>query len=85
MIEATRDPMVVAATRLEAAVERLADRLTEVLSRTRPAEQAEMVPQAEVLALAERLDDAIARLRVAVAEELRGGAAEEPPGEGEEE
>ena len=61
-----------AAARLEAAVETLIARL-EPPARPRPpmAEGSDMVPRAEVAAMAERLDATIARLRRALAEELR--------------
>lgn len=68
MSDGARDPVAAAAARLEAAVERLAENL----SRPRAlAEDAEAVPRAEVAAMAERLDATIARLRAALAEELR--------------
>lgn len=66
MSDSARDPLAQAAARLEAAVERLA----EALSRPHPDEE-DMVPRAEVAALAERLDATIARLRGAIAEEMR--------------
>lgn len=70
----TTDPVMQAAARLEAAVERLAEVLGAVLA-DRPADGsaagAEGVPRAEVAALAERLDSTITRLRGALAEELR--------------
>ena len=60
--------MALAAARLEAAVERLA----EVLVRPQPpADDGDTVPRAEVAAMAERLDATIARLRAALADELR--------------
>jgi hypothetical protein len=63
------DPLVQAAARLEAAVERLADALGAALDGAdRPADA---VPRAEVSALAERLDATISRLRGALAEDLR--------------
>jgi len=59
-----------AAARLERAVEMLAM----ALSRPRTFdEDSDMVPRAEVAAMAERLDATIARLRLALAEELRAG------------
>jgi hypothetical protein len=68
------DPVVQAAARLEAAVERLAEALGGALA-ARGAETsahaADMVPRAEVAALAQRLDSTITRLRGALAEELR--------------
>lgn len=75
MSEDVRDPVAMAAARLESAVEALVT----VLSRPRPmaapgaGDEAEMVPRAEVAAMAERLDATIARLRLALAEELRAG------------
>jgi hypothetical protein len=72
MSENARDPVALAAARLESAVETL----VAALSRPRPvAEEAEglhdSVPRSEVAAMAERLDATIARLRQALAEELR--------------
>lgn len=68
--------MAMAASRLESAVEALA----EVLMRVRPAGEEgdlqDMVPRAEVAAMAERLDATIARLRLALAEEMRAGERE---------
>ncbi|NOG68860.1 hypothetical protein [Roseicella sp. DB1501] len=76
MSEDPRDPVTMATARLESAVETL----VAALSRPRPpVEEGEMVPRAEVAAMAERLDATIARLRLALAEELRGGEA--PMGE----
>ncbi|MDO9707780.1 hypothetical protein [Paracraurococcus lichenis] len=73
MSDAAKDPVALAAARLESAVEMLVT----VLSRPRPAPaEADMVPRAEVAAMAERLDATIARLRVALAEELRSGERE---------
>ena len=64
------DPVAIATARLESAVEKLVS----ALSRPRPpAEEGETVPRAEVAAMAERLDATIARLRLALAEELRAG------------
>ena len=84
MADSNTDPVALAATRLEAAVERLA----EVLAR-RNAEAsqaallatplasleatADMVPRAEVIALAEKLDETIARLRAAIGEASEDG------------
>ncbi|TDH60161.1 hypothetical protein E2C06_23305 [Dankookia rubra] len=74
MSEDSRDPVAMAAARLESAVEALVG----ALSRPRPmaapprGDDADMVPRAEVAAMAERLDATIARLRLALAEELRG-------------
>jgi hypothetical protein len=78
MSEDVRDPVAMAAARLESAVEALVT----ALSRPRPSvaplqgDEADMVPRAEVAAMAERLDATIARLRLALAEELR--TAENP-------
>jgi hypothetical protein len=81
MSDEARDPVAMAAARLESAVEALVT----VLSRPRPVAEDgdlapdmvhDMVPRAEVAAMAERLDATIARLRQALAEELRAG---EPP------
>ncbi|MBK1661149.1 hypothetical protein [Paracraurococcus ruber] len=73
MSDAASNPVALAAARLETAVEKLA----EALSRPRPAaEETDMVPRAEVAAMAERLDATIARLRLALAEELRAGERE---------
>ena len=72
MSEDGADPLAMAAVRLEAAVERLADALGPVLRRVTEAEMdAEGVPRAEVAALAARLDQTIMRLRGALADELR--------------
>ncbi len=66
------DPVGQAAARLEAAVERLA----ESLARPRPGPE-DMIPRAEVAAIAERLDATVARLRAAIAaEEFRHGEEE---------
>ncbi len=77
MSDEARDPVALAAARLESAVEALVT----VLSRPRPmAEESDlpqdMVPRAEVAAMAERLDATIARLRQALAEELRTGESQ---------
>lgn len=73
MSDAAKDPVALAAARLEFAVEKL----VAVLGRPRPpAEDADTVPRAEVAAMAERLDATIARLRVALAEEMRAGERE---------
>ena len=84
MSEAVRDPVAMAAARLESAVEAL----VAALSRPRPVaaalpgDEADMVPRAEVAAMAERLDTTIARLRLALAEELRAGDRDaDQPGE----
>lgn len=74
MSDSAKDPVAEAAARLEAAV----DRLAQALARPRPRPDVEdMVPRAEVAAIAERLDATIARLRGAIAEELRRAAAPE--------
>jgi hypothetical protein len=72
MSENARDPVAMAAARLEAAVERLAEALARPRSdgHGHGHEDSEMVPRAEVAAMAERLDSTIARLRGALAEEL---------------
>jgi hypothetical protein len=72
MSDNARDPVAMAAARLESAVERLAEALTRPRS---VAEEGDTVPRAEVAAMAERLDATIARLRAALAEELRAGEA----------
>jgi hypothetical protein len=68
MSDGAADPVILAAARLEAAVERLAA----ALARTRPPE--DMVPRAEVDALTTRLEATIARLKAA----LRDQVEEEP-------
>jgi hypothetical protein len=79
---AATDPVGQAAARLEAAVERLADAFAVLLADRRSSGDAardglggaaleDMVPRAEVAALADRLDATVARLRGALAEELR--------------
>lgn len=69
------DPVAEAAARLEAAVERLAEALGTAFAGRRAGEEGaaegDMVPRAEVAALADRLDATVARLRGALAEELR--------------
>ena len=73
------DPVGEAAARLEAAVERfaeafatfLADRGGAASPGSGPASIEELIPRAEVAALADRLDATVARLRGALAEELR--------------
>ncbi len=69
------DPVAEAAARLEAAVERLAEALGTAFAARRAGEEGaaegDMVPRAEVAALADRLDATVARLRGALAEELR--------------
>jgi hypothetical protein len=77
MSDGARDPVSMAAARLEAAVERLARSVANarVLAGD-TAEEGDMVPRSEVAALAERLDATIARLRIALAEELRSQVGE---------
>ncbi|MBY0329700.1 MAG: hypothetical protein K2X49_03380 [Acetobacteraceae bacterium] len=77
------DPLMQAAARLEAAVERLAEALGADLAEraARAAADgsdgaADMVPRTEVAALADRLDTTINRLRGALAEELRRAEGE---------
>jgi hypothetical protein len=78
MSDDARNPVAMAAARLESAVEKL----VAALSRPRPpAEEGDMIPRAEVAAMAERLDATIARLRLALAEELRNGEQHEQQGE----
>ena len=67
-----RDPLTVAATRLEAAIERLAASLARPRApqdMLRPGAAADMVPRAEVEALTLRLEATIARLKAALAEQ----------------
>lgn len=72
MSDGTGDPLMQAAARLEAAVERLAQALPAALARAHAApDQSDMVPRAEVAALAARLDATIARLRTAMQDEFR--------------
>lgn len=74
MSEHGADPLAMAAARLEAAVERLADALGAALHRRAEADadlEPGGVPKAEVAALAARLDQTIARLRGALSDELR--------------
>lgn len=75
MAEGAGDAVGQAAARLEAAVEALA----RAVERSRH-DVEDLVPRAEVAAIADRLDATLARLRTALAEELRRGeedAAEE--------
>jgi hypothetical protein len=73
MSDTAKDPVAMATARLESAVEKL----IAALSRPRPPmDEGDMVPRAEVAAMAERLDATIARLRLALAEELRAGERE---------
>lgn len=60
------DPTGRALARLEAAVERLAQAATRPRSDEPPGEG---IPRAQVQAIADRLDDTIARLRAALGEE----------------
>lgn len=81
MADSNTDPVALAAARLEAAVERLAGAFAQ--RKPLPAEAApqaipeavpaDMVPRAEVIALAERLEETIAQLRSAIGD----AAAEE--------
>jgi hypothetical protein len=75
MSEDVRDPVAMAAARLESAVEALVTALSRPKSMAVPlqGDEADMVPRAEVAAMAERLDATIARLRLALAEGLRTG------------
>jgi hypothetical protein len=73
-----RDPVVQAAARLEAAVERLAQAIAAAMAQGGPGPRASagpaaenMIPRAEVAAIADRLDATLLRLRGALAEELR--------------
>jgi hypothetical protein len=71
---AKADPVTQATIRLESAVERLAQVLSAALAQRDAPEAAgaeEVVSRAEVAALADRLDATLARLRGALAEELR--------------
>ncbi len=66
------DTTLLAAERLEAALERLAEVLEARLAEQSehvPAASGDMVPRAEVERLAQRLDDALARLRAMLGEE----------------
>ncbi|MFC7474152.1 hypothetical protein ACFQS7_07300 [Dankookia sp. GCM10030260] len=83
MSEDVRDPVAMAAARLETAVEALVTVLGRPRPASNPADEAEMVPRAEVAAMAERLDATIARLRLALAEELRGGDHQAGESQGE--
>jgi hypothetical protein len=69
-----RDPVVQAAARLEAAVDRLAQAIAAAMAQGGPGPRAaaeDMIPRAEVAAIADRLDATLLRLRGALAEELR--------------
>lgn len=73
-----------AAARLEAAVARLAEALPAALARARqPVAEAgaapDMVPRAEVAALAARLDATIARLRGVMQDEMRPEGPDDVP------
>jgi hypothetical protein len=61
-------PAIAAAERLELAIERLVAALGAREAAREAAIEAEMVPRAEVEALSARLDEALARLRAALAE-----------------
>ena len=61
------DPLMAAAGRLEAAVERLATSLS------RPRAPADSVPRAEVAALSARLDATLARLKTALRDQAAPG------------
>jgi len=63
------DPTGRALSRLEAAVERLAEAAAKPRLDTITTESGEMVPRAAVAAIADRLDETIARLRAALGEE----------------
>ncbi|MBE9604381.1 hypothetical protein IAI18_05855 [Acetobacteraceae bacterium H6797] len=81
MADSNTDPVALAATRLETAVERLAEVLARRLAQapaagTSPEAVADMVPRAEVIALAEKLDDTIARLRAAIGDAADDEGAE---------
>jgi hypothetical protein len=79
MSDGAGDPVLQAAMRLETAVERLAEALSLALMRPPGSAQAgeDSVPRAEVVALAERLDATIGRLRGVLQDELRGEAGGE--------
>jgi len=80
MSDNARDPVAMAAARLESAVEKL----VAALAKPRPpAEEGDSVPRAEVAAMAERLDATIARLRLALADEMRGDEARTAGPQGE--
>ncbi len=68
MGESAGDPVGQAAARLEDAVEALARALARGFA---PQDLEDLVPRAEVTAIADRLDATIARLRAAIAEETR--------------
>lgn len=78
MSEGSGDPVSKAAVRLEAAVEALARALARTATRA-PLPPEDMVPRAEVAAMAERLDATIARLRLALAEEPRHPGRDDEP------
>ena len=68
MVQSRHDPVALAAEKLEAAAARLAA----ALARPRvESEDGDMVPRAEVAAMAERLNATLAKLRIALADELR--------------
>ena len=85
MSEHVRDPVAMAAARLESAVEALVSALSRPKPMAAPlqGDEADMVPRAEVAAMAERLDATIARLRLALAEELRTGEHQTGESQGE--
>lgn len=71
-----RDPVVQAAARLEAAVDRLAQAIAAAMAQGGPGPRAaaateDMIPRAEVAAIADRLEATLLRRRGARAEELR--------------
>jgi len=63
------DPTGRALSRLEAAVERLAEAAARPRFDASATESGDMVPRAAVAAIADRLDETIARLRAALGEE----------------
>lgn len=67
MTDPAPDPVLAAALRLEAAVDRLAAQLAT------PRAEPDSVPRAEVVALAERLDLGLARLRAALSLDEEAG------------
>jgi hypothetical protein len=75
------DTLDLAASRLEAAVDRLADAIGPLAaagpgSAESPGSGDGMVPRQEIAVLADRLDATLLRLRAALAEELRRGEDE---------
>jgi hypothetical protein len=73
------NPVMQAAARLEAAVERLASAMTTALAR--PAVNG--VPRAEVVVLTARLEATIGRLRAALQEDWQGEGPESDPADAE--